>query len=115
MDRGKELHRLETLADWLDSRFRVPGTPIRIGLDSLLGLLPGIGDGVLAVPSIYLIVPAWRRGMPRRSVERIAANVGANMLIGAIPLVGDLFDIGFKANQRNVALLRRYLESHPDA
>lgn len=109
MDNEQEIRRLENLADWLDSRFRIPGTQIRFGLDAILGLLPGIGDGVLALPSAYLIASAHRLGISRFVLTRMIMNVGIDMVLGAVPLIGDIFDIGFKANRRNVALLRRHL------
>ena len=115
MDRARELRRLETLADWLDSRFRIPGTGIRFGLDAVLGVVPGVGDGVLMLPSIYLIVSARRMGVPTRIVVRMVMNIGIDAVIGTIPLVGDVFDIGFKANRRNLTLLRRHLERRPPA
>jgi hypothetical protein len=109
MDREEEIRRLENLADWMDSRFRLPGTNIRFGLDSLLGLIPGLGDGVLALPSAYVVLAAHRLGVSPLVLARMAGNVGIDMVIGAIPVLGDLFDVGFKANRRNVALLRRHL------
>lgn len=109
MDRETEIRKLETLADWLDSRFVIPGTNVRFGLDSLLGLIPGLGDTVLALPSVYVIMAAQRLGVSRFVLMRMIGNVGIDMLVGAIPVLGDLFDVGFKANRRNVALLRRHL------
>lgn len=109
MDREEEIRRLENLADWMDSRFRLPGTNIRFGLDSLLGLIPGLGDGVLALPSAYVVLAAHRLGVSPLVLARMAGNVGIDMVIGAVPVLGDLFDVGFKANRRNVALLRRHL------
>lgn len=108
MDREAEIRKLETLADWLDSRFVIPGTNVRFGLDSVLGLIPGIGDTVLALPSIYVVMAAQRLGVSRFVLMRMIGNVGIDMLVGAIPVLGDLFDVGFKANRRNVALLRRH-------
>lgn len=107
-DRRREIDRLETLAYWLDSRFRVPGTDIRFGLDALAGLIPGIGDGTTALFSIYIVIQARRLGVPSSLRARMAANIAIDLLIGAIPLVGDIFDVGFKANLRNAALLREH-------
>jgi hypothetical protein len=114
MDREAEIRKLETLADWLDSRFVIPGTNVRFGLDSLLGLIPGIGDTVLALPSVYLIMAAQRLGVSRFVLMRMIGNVGVDMLLGAIPVLGDLFDLGFKANRRNIGLLRRHLDQQRD-
>jgi hypothetical protein len=109
MDREGEIRRLEKLADWLDSRFIIPGTNVRFGLDSVLGLIPGLGDTVTALPAIYVVMAAQKLGVSRFVLMRMIGNVGVDMLLGAIPLLGDLFDVGFKANRRNVALLRRHL------
>lgn len=108
-DRAAELQRLERLAHWLDSRFAIPGTGIRFGLDGLLGLLPGVGDVATMLPAVYLILQAHRLGAPRALLVRMALNVGLDTVVGAVPLLGDLFDVAFKANRRNVALLRRHL------
>ena len=107
--RDAEIRRLETLAHWSDSRFRIPGTGIRFGLDSLLGLLPGIGDGAAMMPALYLILRARRLGVPKRVLARMALNVGVDAAVGTVPIVGDLFDLGFKANRRNIDLAKRHL------
>ncbi len=110
-----ELRELERLAMWLDTRFRLPGTQIRFGLDGLLGLVPGIGDALAAFPAIYILVRAHRIGVPRHLLIRMAANLGIDWLVGSIPVLGDVFDVGFKANWRNVDLLRRHLHTAPAA
>ena len=107
--RDADIRRLETIADWLDSRFTIPGTNLRFGLDFIFGVLPGIGDGVTALPAIYLIVEAQRLGAPRRLLARMGFNVLLDLAVGAIPIVGDIFDFGFKANRRNIAMLKRHL------
>ena len=106
--REREIERLENLAHWLDSRFRIPGTDIRFGLDAVAGLLPGIGDGGTALLSVYIVIQARRMGVPLPLRIRMVGNIAFDLLTGSIPLVGDLFDIGFKANRRNVALLRKH-------
>jgi len=98
------------MADWLDSRFRLPGTDIRFGLDSVVGLIPGVGDGLLALPSIYILMSAQNLGASRLVLMRMAGNIGVDMVLGTIPVLGDLFDLGFKSNRRNIALLRRHLD-----
>jgi Domain of unknown function (DUF4112) len=103
-----ELRKLEHFADWMDSRFRLPGTEFRFGLDGLLGLVPGIGDSVTALPAAYIILRARAIGAPPHVQARMVGNVLMDLLIGAVPLVGDLFDFGFKANRRNVGLLREH-------
>jgi hypothetical protein len=105
-ERQRELKRLERLARLLDSQLRVPGTQVRIGLDGLIGLIPGIGDALAALPSAYMIVRGHQLGARARTLGRMAANTGIDYAVGSIPLVGDLFDIGFKGNLRNIDLLR---------
>lgn len=106
----QEVQRLEELAHWLDTLFRLPGTNIRFGLDSILGLIPGLGDTLTTLPAAYVVLTAHRMGVSRLTLWRMVMNVGIDTLLGAIPLLGDLFDVGFKANRRNVALLRQHLE-----
>ena len=99
---------LERYAWWLDSAFVVPGTRFRIGLDALIGLVPGIGDLLGTALSAYIVAMAARRGLPGSVLLRMAINVGVETIVGAVPILGDLFDAAWKANQRNVALLRQY-------
>ena len=99
---------LERLAWWLDSAFVVPGTRFRVGLDALIGLVPGIGDLIGTALSAYIVAAAARRGLPGSVLLRMAINVGLEAVVGVVPLLGDLFDAAWKANQRNVALLRQY-------
>jgi hypothetical protein len=105
--REAEIQRLERLARWLDSSIPVPGTKLSIGVDPILGLIPGIGDALSMVASVYIVAAGARLGAPRRVVWRMSLNVALDAVIGAIPLLGDLFDAAFKANARNVALIRR--------
>lgn len=106
MHREEDIRRLESIADLLDSRFRIPGTDIRFGLDALLGLIPGIGDGISVLPALYLMMEAKKLGASKVLLTRMAMNVGIDWLVGSIPLLGDIFDVGFKANRRNIKLLR---------
>ncbi len=105
------LRRLRGLGQLLDNSIRVPGTRRRFGLDALIGLLPGVGDGIGAVLSSYIIVEAARYGVPRATLLRMAGNVGIEALVGVVPVFGDLFDAGWKANLRNLALLEAHLQS----
>ena len=104
---------LQALANWMDSAFEIPGLGIRFGLDSLLGLVPGLGDTVTSFISLYLVAAASRFGMSRVTLIRMTMNVAIDWLLGSIPLVGDLFDVYWKANQMNMALLRRHLATEP--
>lgn len=106
----RELRRLESLADWLDTRFRIPGTSIRFGLDGLIGLVPGLGDLAMLAPAFYLIARAAHLGAPLHVLARMLINTALDLVIGAIPLIGDIFDVAFKANRRNTALLACFLE-----
>lgn len=108
MDYDRELEQLERLARWLDTSFAVPGTNIRFGLDSLAGLLPGVGDAATGLAALYIVLRAQRLGLPRMLILRMLGNVAVDAAIGAIPVFGDLFDVGFKANRRNVELLKRH-------
>ena len=78
-------------------------------MDGLVGLVPGIGDGVTALVALYPLIEAWRLGVPKAVLLRMLGNIGADSVLGAVPIAGDLFDFAFKANRRNVALLRRHL------
>lgn len=109
----QRMARLERLANKLDSRFSVLG--IRFGYDSILGLIPGIGDVATAVPGAWIVFEGHRMGARPSVLARMAANTGVDFFIGTIPVVGDLFDVGFKANRRNIALLRRELEKDATA
>ncbi len=102
------LRRLDRLSRLLDSAFPIPGTRFRVGLDGIFGLIPGIGDAVGATLSTYIIFEAARLGVPGRVLLRMIGNVAVETLVGAFPIVGDIFDIAWKANLRNVALLRAH-------
>ena len=103
------LQRIAVLGRLLDDSIPIPGTGRRIGVDAVIGLVPGVGDAVGAVLSAYIIVEAARFGVPRTTLLRMAGNVGVEALVGVIPLVGDLFDAGWKANLRNLKLLNEHL------
>jgi uncharacterized membrane protein len=104
------LRRLEALAKLMDNAFVLPGTDIRFGLDGVIGLVPGIGDVVSGIVSSYLIWEARRLGVSKWILGRMMANTLIDTTIGAIPLAGDFFDVMFKANVKNMSLLRRHLE-----
>lgn len=110
--REATLLRLEQLAHLMDSAFLIPGINRRVGLDSVIGLVPVIGDVAGMLLSSYIVYEARRLGVPKWLVARMAMNVAFDGVIGAVPLAGDIFDAAFKANRRNVALLRRHLERH---
>ncbi len=93
----------------MDAGIRVPGTNLRFGLDPILGLIPGAGDAAGAVLAGWILVEAIRLGASRATVVRIAGNVALDAVVGAVPVLGDIFDFAWKANLRNVALLERHL------
>lgn len=103
----KRLDRIRRLARLMDAAVKVPGTKFRLGFDSLVGLVPGVGDLLGAAVSAYIIRESARLGIPRRTLMRMSANVAMDMLIGTVPLLGDVFDVGWKANLRNLKLLEQ--------
>jgi uncharacterized protein DUF4112 len=101
---------VQIVATVLDDAVRVPGTNFRIGIDPLVGLIPGVGDLLGAAASLYIILEAARAGAPASVLLRMAANVAIDTLVGAIPVLGDVFDFGWKSNTRNARLLARHLD-----
>ena len=107
---ARSVARLEALARLMDGAVVVPGTTLRLGLDALIGLMPVAGDVISGLISSYLIWGARRLGAPRWLIARMMANTLVDTTIGAIPLVGDAFDLVFRADMKNMALLRRHME-----
>jgi hypothetical protein len=105
----EQLAQLEWLADLLDSRFVIPGTKIRFGLDGVIGMVPIAGDLISALISFYLISQASKLGLSPWVKLRMVWNVALDTTVGAIPVLGDMFDVSFKSNRRNIALAKRYL------
>lgn len=103
--------RVRRLARLLDSALRIPGTNVRFGLDAVIGLVPGLGDAAGAALAAYLVLLAARLGAPQAVVLRMLLNVTVDAVAGAVPVLGDLFDVGWKANTRNIELLDRYLDA----
>ena len=101
--------RAKGLARVLDDLIRIPGTNIGIGLDPIIGLIPGVGDMAGGLLSTYILAVAARQGVPTSVLLRMLGNLAVDSLVGVVPVVGDLFDFGVKANRRNVDLLERYL------
>lgn len=109
------LQRIRKLSRLMDSAIGIPGTKFRIGLDPIMGLVPGLGDLVGAAFSGYIIILAVQLGIPGNMIWKMILNAGIETVIGEIPLLGDLFDAYFKANLRNVAILEDYLtQADPD-
>lgn len=103
-----EIARLRRLAWLVDAMFTLPGTRFRFGVNSLIGLVPVGGDAVLGVISLYFVYRAARLGVPGRTLAAMLGNIALEVGIGAIPVLGDVFDVVLKANLRNVALLERH-------
>jgi hypothetical protein len=96
---------LDLLSHVLDDFIKVPGTSIRFGLDGIVGVIPGIGDLIGGIASCIIIVAAWVRGVSYVTVARMVANVAIEVVVGSVPILGDMFDIAWRANRRNYALL----------
>jgi hypothetical protein len=106
---SRSLASLSRFASWLDAGIHVPGTRLRFGLDPIIGLIPGAGDAAGAGLAGWIFVEAVRMGASRATLTRIAGNVMLDACIGAVPLLGDIFDFAWKANRRNITLLERHL------
>ncbi|MEQ8847634.1 DUF4112 domain-containing protein [Botrimarina sp.] len=118
MNRGPRTRsgKLETesarrLAYLLDDVFRIPGTNIRFGWDSIIGLVPGVGDAATTLIALAPVATAWKLGGSRWLIARMLGNVAIDATVGAIPLAGDAFDLFFKANRRNARMLEKFVAS----
>ena len=103
------LKRLQQMSHLLDKAIAIPGSNIRVGLDPILGLLPGGGDLVTGFLSIYIVFEAAKMGLPAQTLGRMGCNILVDVLSGMVPVLGDLFDVGWKANSQNVALIEKHL------
>ena len=113
--REQRLARIDALSQLFDTAFVIPGTSIRFGLDALIGLVPGIGDAITTAMSLYIVNEARALGAPLLLIARMLVNVALDGVVGAVPLVGDAFDVAFRANRRNLALLREHLDGGRNA
>lgn len=105
---------LQWLADLLDSRWRIPGTSWRFGVDAIAGLVPGAGDLVAGLAGLYIISAATRAGVPRHVIARMIGNIAIDTVVGSVPVLGGIFDIFFKSNQRNLRLYAEYAPPKAD-
>jgi hypothetical protein len=103
------LVHLRRFAHWMDDGIKLPGIPLRFGLDPIIGLVPGLGDAAGAIIAAWILVEAARLGASRATLGRIVYNIAVDAVGGTVPLVGDVFDVAWKANLRNVALVERQL------
>jgi hypothetical protein len=104
--------RLEALEMLLERSFHIPGTKIPLGLDSIIGLIPVLGDVVTAAMGAYMVWEARNLGMSKWQLTRMAANVGIDTAIGAIPFVGDAFDLVWRSNSKNLRIVKKHLDKH---
>jgi hypothetical protein len=109
MSHEERLAQVKWLASLMDDRFAVPGTPLRFGLDSIIGLFPGLGDVLTSAISLLIVHHAWQTGASRFTIARMLGNVGIDFLVGAVPFLGDVFDVVWKANRKNAHLLEQHL------
>ncbi|HST37375.1 MAG TPA: DUF4112 domain-containing protein [Allosphingosinicella sp.] len=111
-DAASVRQRVEAMEGLLERAFHLPGTRLRVGLDSVIGLIPVVGDLIAAAMGAWLIWEARNLGMSKFHLARMAGNLGFDTLIGAIPLAGDLFDLAFRSNTRNLRIVKRWLDKH---
>jgi len=104
---------LDLLSRVLDTWFRVPGTSIRFGLDGIIGFIPGVGDLLAGLASCIIVLAAYFRGVPLVTIARMVVNLAVEVVVGMVPLLGNLFDIAWRANRRNYHLLERSLQGPP--
>ncbi len=109
MSERDRLNRLRAIARLLDAQFGIPGTSWRFGADSLIGLVPGLGDSATALVSLYILIEAYRLGVRPSTLARMGWNVALDLGLGAVPLLGDVFDLFWKSNLKNIELLERDL------
>ncbi|NES67392.1 MAG: DUF4112 domain-containing protein [Okeania sp. SIO2D1] len=106
-----KVKQLRKLSDLLDNAIRVPGTSLGVGLDPIIGLIPGGGDILAGLISVYIVFSAATMGLPKETLTRMAANIVFDSLAGTVPIFGDLFDVAWKANSKNMDILEAHLES----
>lgn len=107
------LRRLRRLSHLLDNAIGIPGTPVRFGIDPILGLVPGIGDFLGSALSIYIVVEAARWGIPRPALVKMVSNILFDTVFGTVPVIGDFADVAWKANVKNIVLLEEHLDLPP--
>lgn len=109
-DTSERMARMERVARLLDAKYRIPGLGIPVGWDSILGLIPGVGDVVTTVPAGWMIWEGYNLGARKRTLGRMGVNAGIDMVVGSIPLIGDLFDVAFKSHMKNLVLLQAEMQ-----
>lgn len=110
-ERTRRLKRVARAARLMDTAVRLPGG-FRIGADSIVGLIPGVGDTAAALVSLWIVNEARKLGIPRYKLAQMLGNVGLDYVIGAVPILGDVFDAFYKANRRNLNLVLDHFDRH---
>lgn len=111
LDKISTVRKLRQFSNLLDNAIRIPGTSIGIGLDPILGLIPGGGDILGGIFSAYIVFQAFKLGLPRETLIQMVSNIALEAITGTVPVVGDIFDVAWKANVKNVALLEAHINS----
>jgi hypothetical protein len=112
IDRARQIDQLRRWSRFMDSAYRVPGTSARFGWDPIVGLVPGLGDFATASFSALVLFRAFRLGVPRVVLIRMVLNILIDLVAGAVPVIGDLFDVAWQSNSMNVALLERHEQAN---
>lgn len=110
LSKAERLKRLDRLAKIMDAAFAIPGTNIRLGADAIAGLVPGVGDLVAKIASAYILYEAHRLGVPKHKLMRMGGNVLVDLVFGSVPVAGDIFDVFWRANLKNMRILRDHVE-----
>ncbi|MGH8729184.1 MAG: DUF4112 domain-containing protein [Burkholderiales bacterium] len=105
------LQRIERLAHLMDDSISIPGTDLKVGLEAIVGLIPGLGDLATAVVSLHIIAEAKKLGVPKKILSKMLWNVAVDTVIGAVPAAGDVFDAFWKANRKNIDLIKKHFEN----
>ena len=110
--RLRNLNRIRRLSRLMDTAFKIPGTGFRVGLDPIIGLIPGGGDMITTAISAYILILATRFQLPKGILAQMIGNIALEAVLGSVPLLGDIFDAFYKANVRNLTLLENHLREH---
>lgn len=105
-DTADRMARIERVAGLLDTRFRLPVIGVRVGWDSIIGLIPGLGDAVTTIPAGWMIWNGYQMGARKSTLARMGLNAGIDLVVGSVPIIGDMLDVAFKSHKRNLALLQ---------
>lgn len=110
LSHAERLARVTRLARLMDAAIAIPGTRIRLGADAMLGLAPGVGDLIAKIASAYILYEAHQMGLPKHKLLRMGGNVLVDLVFGSVPVAGDVFDVFWRANMRNIKILRDHVE-----